>query len=139
MPTDPEDLAAAGAAKSEPQPALITRNIGFSSPSPVNSQLTIYAHGIPGPGGAVPNYEIHGGGVRAITFQHGTLPEVGINGVTVEALIAICVDQLQQFQAGPFSSKHNACAITHLQEAKMWLDERTRERQARGVEGTYQK
>jgi hypothetical protein len=116
-----------------------TRNIGFSSLGPVNSQLTIYAHGEPSIGGAQPNYEIHGGGVRVISFQNGTVPEVGINGVTVEALIAICVDQLKSFQSGPFSCRENAVAITKLEEAQMWLEKRMRDRVARGVEGTYQK
>jgi hypothetical protein len=46
---------------------------------------------------------------------------------------------MQGFQAGPFASRDNACALTKLDEALMWLQKRTRERIERGVEGTHQK
>ena len=34
-----------------------------------------------------------------------------------------------------FPCKENACAITHLEEALMWLEKRTRDRVKRSVEG----
>jgi hypothetical protein len=37
---------------------------------------------------------------------------------------------------GTYACKENACALTHLEEALMWLQKRTRDRMARGVEGT---
>lgn len=74
-----------------------------------------------------------------ILFQNGAIPEVGVNGVTQEALLAIVIDRLQAFQAGPFSCRENAVALTHCEDALMWLQRRTRARIKRGVEGTHQK
>ena len=125
-----------------PQSVHYSRPVPFSGVTPVSQQLRIFNNGVPGPGGALPNYAIvrpDDTEVAAFSFQNGTLPEVGVNGVTLESLIAICIDQLQQFQEGAFRSRENACAITKLEEAAMWLEKRTRNRQARGVEGTYQK
>lgn len=72
-----------------------------------------------------------------IRFQAGPIKEAGVNGVTGEALIAIQIDRLRSFQAGPYACRENAIALTHLETAQMWLQKRTRERQARGVEGTH--
>lgn len=40
------------------------------------------------------------------------------------------------FQAGPYASEDNAQALHHLEQALFWLQKRTRDRLARGVEGT---
>lgn len=72
-----------------------------------------------------------------IAFQHGPIKEVGTNGVTHEALLAILIDRMRGFQSGPYSCRENALALTKLEEAKHWLEERTRARVARGVEGTH--
>jgi hypothetical protein len=72
-----------------------------------------------------------------ILFQNGPIPDVGVNGVTHEALLAIVADRLRSFQAGPFACKANACALTHIEEAQHWLQQRTIERMRRGVEGTH--
>lgn len=74
---------------------------------------------------------------QVILFQNGTIPDKGINGVTQEVLIAIAIDRLRSFQNGPFACKENACALTHLEEAMHWLQQRTIKRVQRGVEGTY--
>lgn len=71
-----------------------------------------------------------------IEFQHGPIQEVGKNGVTNEALIAVVIDRLEGFQSGAFACRENALALTKLQEALHWLEHRTRAREARGVEGT---
>ena len=70
-----------------------------------------------------------------INFQKGAILEHGINGLTQEVLLAIVIDRLQGFQSGDFSCRENALAITKCQEALMWLQQRTRDRIARGVEG----
>lgn len=36
-----------------------------------------------------------------------------------------------------FACRENSIAITKMQEALMWLNERTRERKERGVEGKH--
>ncbi len=74
-----------------------------------------------------------------ISFQNGPIKEVGVNGVTHEALLAILIDRLRSFQAGPYSNRANAIALTKMEEALMWLQQRTRERIKRGVEGTHAK
>lgn len=74
-----------------------------------------------------------------ISFQNGPIKEAGVNGITQEALLAIIIDRLRGFQSGSFSCRENAIALTHCEEALMWLQRRTVERIKRGVEGTNQK
>ena len=56
------------------------------------------------------------------------------DGTTNEEIIEMLIDRLNYLQS-KFPCKENACAITHLQEANMWLYERTRKRIAQNVEG----
>ena len=72
-----------------------------------------------------------------IAFQNGPIREAGVNGVTQEALLAITIDRLRSFQNGPYKCRENAIALTHCEEALMWLQRRTVERIKRGVEGTH--
>jgi len=74
-----------------------------------------------------------------IKFQNGPIAEAGVNGISNEALLAVVEDRLQGFQSGPYACRENAVALTKLQESMMWLQKRTRDRVARGVEGTHQK
>lgn len=74
-----------------------------------------------------------------INFQNGPIKESGVNGISNESLLAIVEDRLLGFQSGQFACRENAIALTKLQEAMMWLQKRTRDRVARGVEGTNQK
>jgi hypothetical protein len=70
-----------------------------------------------------------------IAFQHGPIKEVGINGISNEALVAIVLDRLRGAQSGDFRCRENACAITHFEEGLHWLTARTMNRTRRGVEG----
>lgn len=74
-----------------------------------------------------------------INFQDGPIQESGVNGISGEALMAVQIDRLRSFQAGPYACRENACALTHLETSLMWLQKRTRDRMARGVEGTSAK
>ena len=74
-----------------------------------------------------------------IIFQNGPVKENGVNGLHQEDLLAIVIDRLQHFQRGTFACRENALALTKIEEAMHWLNERTAERQARGVEGTSEK
>lgn len=74
-----------------------------------------------------------------VSFQDGPIKESGVNGVTHESLLAIVEHRLQGFQAGEYACRENAIALTKIQEAMMWLQKRTRDRQLRGVEGTHEK
>lgn len=74
--------------------------------------------------------------IAEINFQEGSIKENGVNGVTNEDLIAIVIARLEGFQNSDYRSRENACAITKLEEALMWLNKRTLDREARNVEGT---
>jgi len=92
-----------------------------------------------GPGNANHEYIIQvGEGVpysASINFQKGPLQENEFNGVSNESVLAVVIDRLKGFQAGPFACRENAVALTKLQEAVHWLHTRTRDRQFRGAEG----
>lgn len=99
-------------------------------------QLEIAVIDEPGAGGANHEYVItHPIGEHRISFQNGPIKEVGVNGITQEALLAVVIDRLRAFQAGPFASRENAIALTHCEDALMWLQRRTVDRIRRGVEG----
>jgi hypothetical protein len=132
------------------------RKIETHKVNPANDVLDIMVMDAPGSGGACHRYDITGfdtannpaaadeHGYRAsfsrlpVVFQNGPIGEAGANGVTHEALLAILIDRLEHFQAGPFANDYNAAALAHLQSAQGCLLDRTRERMARGVEGTQQ-
>lgn len=109
--------------------------------SPSNNEIEIRVTDEPGAGGACHHYEIsHGGETTGwsqyVNFQNGPIKENGVNGTTQEALLTIVIDRLRSFQAGPYACRENAISLTHCEEALMWLQSRTRAREARGVEGT---
>lgn len=70
-----------------------------------------------------------------IKFQAGPVGDTP-NGTTIREMIRVLIDRLDGFQQGPLKSRENALAITKLEEAHLWLDQRERDRRARGVEGT---
>ncbi len=72
-----------------------------------------------------------------IRFQNGTVAEVGENGCQVEDVLEAALLRLQQLNER-FPCRENALAITNAQQAVFWLRERTRVRQAQGVEGQYE-
>lgn len=96
----------------------------------------------PAPQGASHHYQILGkdGEVLGdVKFQNGPIGEVGVNGVTHEALLAIVADRLEGYQSGPYACRENALSLTSVQQAMHWLFSRTIARLRRGVEGTMQK
>lgn len=113
----------------------------------LNDALDINVLDEPGQGGACHEYEIDlvggapdsGGCKTKISFQNGPIKEAGVNGISGEALIAIVIDRLRSFQEGDYACRDNAIALTHLEDALMRLQKRTRDRLARGVEGTNAK
>lgn len=127
------------------------RTIEDHKVNPANDILTVTIEDEPGSGGAhhryvVSGYDAENNGERGeddnfnstvILFQNGPIAEAGVNGLTQEVLLAIVADRLRCFQAGPFATKANACALTHIEEAMHWLQQRTLERMRRGVEGTH--
>lgn len=114
------------------------RELNEHKVNPANDTLEITVEDEPGQGGANHHYHVFGGLVdEVIFFQNGPIAEFGVNGLTHEVLLAIVADRLRSFQAGPYACKANACALTHIEEALHWLQQRTIERMRRGVEGTH--
>jgi len=70
----------------------------------------------------------------SFTIQNGPVKEVGVNGCQVDTVIAAAKTILEGLNA-KFPSRENACAITKLDEALMWLEKRTKDREVRRVEG----
>ena len=118
------------------------REVGFD-----NRNLTkVFCTDEPGQGGACHKYEVMTNDPSTteniqcaqMSFQNGPIKEgIGVNGCMHEDLLAIVIDRLEHFQKGDYACRENALALTKCQEALHWLNHRTAQRQARGVEGTH--
>lgn len=75
--------------------------------------------------------------IETIHFQEGPIKECGVNGVMNEDLLIMVIRRLEGFQNSEFKCRENACAITKLEEALLWLRKRTMGRENRGVLGTH--
>lgn len=60
-------------------------------------------------------------------------------GVLTETLIALAIMNLKELNVGDLQSRETSIVITKLEEALMWTEKRNKDRQKRGVQGTYQK
>ena len=112
-------------------------------------QLTVTVLDEPGHGGANHYYSISGADISKnpsadpewfpletnIFFQNGPIKEVGVNGLSNEVLLAIVLDRLRCFQAGPYPTMLNNMALTDVEDALKCLQARTKNRISRGVEG----
>ena len=72
----------------------------------------------------------------AIKFQDGLLKD-GRNGLTVEEAIAQVAKRIW-FYNSKVPCKENEQAIVALNDALYCLEKRTKDREKRGVEGTYE-
>ena len=78
--------------------------------------------------------------VGEIRFQHGPRKEFeSQHGVLDSDLLELVRDRLKAFNQGPYATRENAWAITHIEEALMWMNKRAEDRAERGVLGTMQK
>lgn len=133
----------------------MTRELTDHLSSPNDTTLAITVLDEPGKGGACHAYAISGLGEDAnpffagkgdlrwqdeklIVFQNGPIAEVGVNGITHEALLAILIDRMRAFQAGPYACEEDGYALTHLLDAQASMHRRTKRRMERGVEGTHE-
>lgn len=78
----------------------------------------------------------------AISWQNGALAETEVvrkkpNGAFVEDIIDAAKDRLKAYQATKFNCEENAKAIEYLDLAMDILNERTKNREIRGVEGKH--
>lgn len=124
------------------QPRLVTGH-AVSRNGRGDMGQAVIAHGPYSPGGAQNHYligvgadcEMMSGGAQVlgcISFQDGNPQEVGLNGVTLEAVLAVCADRLELFQDGPYANLYNAEALLGIERALEALKDRTRERDAEG-------
>jgi len=131
------------------------REITHHRANPANDKIQILVNDEPGAGGANHRYELTGFDTeknpsaldpqgyhcgfrkQVLLFQNGPINEAGVNGITQEVLIAICIDRLACFQKGPFACEDNADALSLLLAAQNALHRRTRARLAKGIEGTH--
>lgn len=115
--------------------------------NPANDVLRVLVLDEPGSGGAHHHYEIQiptnepnsTATTVPVRFQNGPIKEAGVNGLTHEALLAILIDRMEGFQAGPYASPDNQEALEAMRAAQTALQRRTLARMARGVEGTHAK
>lgn len=75
-----------------------------------------------------------------LNFQNGGRNIEGSeHGLTAEDLLEICRHRLQCFQTSEYACRENAVALTHIEEALMWLNRRTEDRAERNVLGINSK
>lgn len=83
------------------------------------------------------------GNAFTISWQNGPLgrdeERKEPNGAFVEDIIGAAIDRLEYYQASRFNCVYNADAIDLLRKAVERLEDRTRDREKRAVEGTHGK
>lgn len=110
-----------------------------------NKLNRVFATDAPGPGGANHRYDIEvsysnellqGTEHVELTFQKGPRNELGsTSGIIDTDLLEIVRDRLISFQEGEFACRENALALTHIEDALLWLNKRVEDRANRGVLG----
>lgn len=86
-----------------------------------------------------------GGFVRSvglkIDWQDGPLgrglDRLDPNGAFVETVIAAAKQRIEYYNETQFRCRENSMAATKLDEALLWLNKRTTDREERDVEGTH--
>lgn len=58
------------------------------------------------------------------------------DGTTNEEVLRVLIDRMNSMQA-KFPCRENAIATTHFETGLLWLEKRTADRKARGVEGKH--
>lgn len=129
-----------------------SREITTHQVNEANRQIGILVRDKQGPGGAPSRYELWGFDITrnpsqqdwmepteqlTLLFQNGPIADVGVNGITHEALLAVVVDRMECRQNGPFACPENERALAHLRAALEFMRMRTHRRSAAGVEGTH--
>ena len=102
----------------------------------------VYVMDEKGNGGANHQYLIIGAGCDllsgfALEFQNGPRKDPkSTNGIVDQDLLEIVRHRLQGFQSGELSTRETAIALTHVEEALLWLNKRIEDRIERNVLGT---
>lgn len=77
---------------------------------------------------------IAGDSITPIHFQNGPVKANGVNGATSEALLAILIHRTKVLNDN-FPCDENKRAISYMENALTLFEQRTKDRQSRGVEG----
>lgn len=110
-----------------------------------NNLNDVYVDDVAGPGNGRHRYSISTANEPSeillnVQFQEGARNEAGSKpGVLDADLLEIVRNRLQHFQKGEYATRENACALTHIEEALMWMAKRSDDRAERGVLGTMNK
>lgn len=113
-----------------------------------NNLNAVYRDCEVGPGGGYHEYDIYmanetpetGEPIMVIQFQKGPRNDpASRRGILDGDLLEIVRDRLRAFQDGPYATRENACALTHIEEALMWMNKRAEDRAERNVLGTMGK
>lgn len=73
--------------------------------------------------------------ISEIKIQKGPVKEEGLNGIFIEDLLLICIDQLEHFQNSEYACEENERTLHHLRCALDTTRARQYERLMRGVQG----
>lgn len=107
----------------------------------------VYREGEVGPGGAYHRYSIYhimpppqDDFSAYIQFQDGPRNEPNSTAGVLDCdLLEIVRDRLTAFQSGPYACRENAVALTHIEDALLWMNKRVEDRAERNVLGRYAK
>lgn len=80
------------------------------------------------------NFKSEGG--QVVQFYEMSTDGSYKEGTTLEEMLRVSIERLSDLNA-KFSCRENSLALTKMQEALMWLNARTADRVARGVEGKH--
>lgn len=109
----------------------MTEEINFTANPLISPEKATDIKGYPHPGSviAIPS---RGG---EIFIQFGHPQDVGRNGAFIPEVLTAIIDHLKVYQepGHPLASRETALAITKLEESRMWLEERRRDRERRQV------
>lgn len=70
-----------------------------------------------------------------VLFQNGPVKEVGVNGLTNEALLKLVLHRLRILNTNVYC-RENSLAISNIEKGLIWLEQRTLDRVKRNVEGS---
>ena len=133
------NLGAPDMGEAPAQSSIVPRYITMFQVPGEDTSLQVYASDLPGEDGDNHRYEIQGFNTQnnpseyegslhhqtSIIFQNGRPEIVGINGITMESLLAICIDRLLHLQSGRYPCAENQEAWAHLALALGALKRRT--------------
>lgn len=85
-----------------------------------------------------PIYVDHAVNTVSFRIQDGPIKENGVNGCQVDTLMHTALRMISVLNE-KFPCRQNSLAITKLEEAIHWLDDRKKDREKRGVEGYNKK